>query len=87
MLFNELNELGVDRVLPRAVSTRLSSENLHTMLEDRAGGSAIRDGMAEAIAAIDAMLSTGLHDWWQFAVLHLRSSDKEAVVFSSKGVP
>ena len=65
--FVELDELGVTPLMTHAESASVASDNIGTLLDDRAGVAALRNGLRVASRLIGTILETGLHDWWEGA--------------------
>ncbi len=63
----ELDELGVASLMTHAESASVASDNIGTLLDDRAGVAALRNGLRVASRLIGTILETGLHDWWEGA--------------------
>lgn len=79
-VLSDLGTLGVTEVLPRETAARLSPDNLPSMLTDVSGRSALGQALEVARESIEAMLDTGLHDWWLFA-------QPQVLVVSQQGSP
>jgi hypothetical protein len=65
--FVELDELGVTSLMTHAESASVASDSIGTLLDDRAGVAALRNGLRVASRLIGTILETGLHDWWEGA--------------------